>query len=786
MLQAFRTGKPAVSQSVQTDKWGSFISAFAPVRDPYGNVALIAGVDYTADQYAAEFAGVDRATLLGILVALVGSVLFGTGVFVVQQQRETSVGRLKAASKTLESQAQEREFYISQLMDMKQFAQTTIDALSYQVAVLDECGKIITVNKTWNAFAEANGGIEAACGIGANYLAVCDEAAGDWNAEAPDVARGIRAVMDGELDVFTLEYPCHSPWELRWFALRVTRFPGDGPVRVVVAHEDISQRKRAEIDLALANADLEVRVQERTMSLEQAHWEAQHALDLVDATVDGVFIFDQDFRLTYVNQGAIEQVGYTREELHLMSILDIKPEYNRESFQQLLTPLTSRQRDKTSIETVHRHHDGRNIPVEVNLRYIENTGEAGQYVSVARDITEREAARELLVAAKEEAEHANQAKSEFLSRMSHELRTPLNAVLGFAQLLEIQSDDPNTIQSAESIIRGGKHLLDLVNEVLDMAKIEVGKLSVALNVVDINEIVASSIELLRPMADGKGIEILVDHDSMRGIRVEADRQRLAQVVMNLLSNAIKYNRHDGRVVVRCVTQEEAWCRIEFSDTGPGIDSENLNRLFVPFERLGDGQAEGTGLGLVVSKGLMELMGGNLLLANTSKLGSTFAIDLRTSQEAAGLVGDKIIHQNTHVWFDGRELKIVYVEDNLDNILLIERAFAGHPSVELAFAKDVANGLKLIRQVVPDLVLLDLHLPDGTGSDVLAGMLQDPNTDDIPVVILSADVSPSQIEALTRQGAKAYLTKPIEVTDLFELIETLIPVNGGSNVREAAR
>ncbi len=781
MLQAFQTGKPTVSPQVQTDKWGSFISAFAPVRGPDGRVALIAGVDYTADEYAGQLAAMDRAATVGAFIGLLVSGLFGLGVFVIQRKREKIIGRLKLASRTLESQARERESFISKLTDMKQFAQTTIDALSYQVAVLDESGEIIAVNKTWSEFAEANGGQPEVCGVGVNYLSICDNAKGEWRTEAPIVAEGIRDVVSGKRDHFTLEYPCHSKTKLRWFTIRVTRFPDDGPAHVVVAHENITARKRAEMELVLANTGLESRVLERTERLEQAKQDAQKALALVDATADGVFIFDQDtFQFTYVNQGAIEQVGYSRDELHSMTVLDVKQAFDWESFRDLISPMIDRTSERINFETFHRHKDGHDVPVEINLQYVAPTDSGGQFVAVVRDITERKASQALLLAAKEEAERANRAKSEFLSRMSHELRTPLNAVLGFAQLLEMQSNDPNTLQSAESIIKGGKHLLSLVNEVLDLAKIEVGKLSVTLDSVDLSQVVDSCIEMVQQAADERGITFLLDQASLEGVQVKADSQRLVQVITNLLSNAVKYNCHEGRIEVRCIVHDKTSCRVEISDTGAGIDFENLKRLFVPFERLGDNQAEGTGLGLVVSKGLMELMGGSLVLVSTSESGSTFAIDIPTSHEPGSVRVEAVVPVNARIFLGGQELKIVYVEDNLDNILLLERAFDGCTSVELSFAKDAASGLRLIRSALPDIVLLDLHLPDGSGSDVLASMRQDPATADIPVVILSADASPSQIDALLASGARAYLTKPVDLAALFNLINTLAPGIGRDN------
>ncbi|MBI1332540.1 MAG: hypothetical protein GC165_06640 [Armatimonadetes bacterium] len=237
-----------------------------------------------------------------------------------------------------------------------------------------------------------------------------------------------------------------------------------------------------------------------------------------------------------------------------------------------------------------------------------------------------------LTQAIEEAKQANAAKSEFLSHMSHELRTPLNAVIGFAQLLQMRAPDPKTVDSAEAILKGGQHLLDLVNEILDLAKIESGKLSVEVEPVLVKPVIEHAVSMVRPIAAQRGVAFRLCQTPLEDLAVHADQQRLLQVTLNLLSNAVKYNRPDGEISIRCSMLDAETFRLEIEDTGQGIPGEHVSRLFAPFERLGDQSAEGTGLGLALSRNLAHLMGGDLMLLRTSPEGTTFALDLRAVNE----------------------------------------------------------------------------------------------------------------------------------------------------------
>src|SRR5713226_3461712 len=389
-----------------------------------------------------------------------------------------------------------------------------------------------------------------------------------------------------------------------------------------------------------------------------------------------------------------------------------------------------------------------------------------------RQVTERLEAEEAARLAKGEAERANRAKSEFLSRMSHELRTPLNAILGFGQLLEMDSLEPEQQESVQQILLGGKHLLDLINEVLDIARIESGMMTLSLEPLLLADALGEAIDLVRPLAAGQGIDLKSEDPCPDDLYVRADRQRLKQVFLNLLSNAVKYNRPGGRVTVRRTEIPEYGQRVEVSDQGPGIAPELMNRLFVPFERL-EAEAsgvEGTGLGLAISKGLMEAMGGTLGATSVPGQGSTFFVDLPLTEALGTLVGHRGAEGSTAGLARGDSHTILYIEDNLANLRLIEGALNRRPGITLLTATQASIGLDLARQQQPDLILLDLHLPDAPGQELLRQLKADPRTRSIPVIVISADATPAQMRNLLAAGAQVYLTKPIDVPRFFQALD----------------
>jgi len=390
-----------------------------------------------------------------------------------------------------------------------------------------------------------------------------------------------------------------------------------------------------------------------------------------------------------------------------------------------------------------------------------------------------DAQRAELVAAREASDEANAAKSQFLSRMSHELRTPLNAVLGFGQLLELEDLDASQREYVKQVLRGGRHLLELINEVLDIARVEAGRMALSMEPVALHEALEDVAAMIAPLAADREVGVEV-RDVDPALHVMADRQRLRQVLINLVSNAVKYNRTGGHVTLAAAAAGGR-AEVSVTDTGIGIPAASLERLFVPFERLGAERTdiEGTGLGLALSKRMVEAMGGTLRVASREGEGTTFTVDLAAADAPGAGEPDGEDRSAVRLGPDTRPT-ILYIEDNESNIGLVERIFERRSSVRLLVARTGESGIETAAHARPDLILLDLHLPDADGRDVLARVRAEPRLEGVPVVVLSADATPGQIARLLRAGATGYLTKPIDVHELLTTVGAL--TNGG----EAAR
>ena len=368
----------------------------------------------------------------------------------------------------------------------------------------------------------------------------------------------------------------------------------------------------------------------------------------------------------------------------------------------------------------------------------------------------------------ERLRRADEAKSEFLSRMSHELRTPLNAVLGFGQLLQVDTLTKPQMENVAQILRSGRHLLDLINEVLDLSVVEAGRLTLSVEPVELDDVIREAVTLVGPNASGRNIALLVESDN--ACWMSGDRQRLLQVLLNLFSNAVKYNREGGSVRATSGCDENvAW--IEVEDTGPGIPLERLDRLFQPFDRLGmeATSVEGVGLGLSLSKVLIEAMAGSISVRSVVGEGTTFRLEVpATSAPAGGWEPQRVLDDpKTTIPLEGR---VLYIEDNESNVRLVRRIVERRPGVELLTAAQGSIGVELAQHHDPALVLLDLHLPDMHGADVLAQLRATPRTAGLPVVILSADATAEQVTRLFAAGASDYLTKPLDVAKVLAVLD----------------
>ncbi|MGX4643368.1 ATP-binding protein [Massilia sp. SYSU DXS3249] len=382
----------------------------------------------------------------------------------------------------------------------------------------------------------------------------------------------------------------------------------------------------------------------------------------------------------------------------------------------------------------------------------------------------------------DEARNANQAKSAFLSSMSHELRTPLNAILGFAQILTSDSLPTTDLQKKEfanHILKSGRHLLTLINEILDLAKVESGTVSLSMEPVDLDEVLRECRTMVEPMAAARGVRVLFP-DEARAMLL-ADRTRLKQVLLNLLSNAIKYNRDAGAVVLDCTQVGPGRLRIAVQDTGMGLRPDQVDSLFQPFNRLGQeaGAQEGTGIGLVVTRRLVELMGGTINVTSSPSVGSVFSIELASTAPLASAVD--AIAQPVPPPVEraaGEPHLLLYVEDNPANLKLVEEIVRFRPDLRLLAAGDGPLGLSLARTHRPEIILMDLNLPGMSGLDVLKELRRDARTSAIPVIALTANAMASDVERGIEAGFFRYLTKPIDIDRFNEAIDgTLAHLKG---------
>ena len=630
----------------------------------------------------------------------------------------------------------------------------------------------------------------------------------------------------------------------------------------------------------------------------------------LDLTHEALFLFSPTtLRLFYINQSAIQQLGYSKPELQTMTLAQLQPGYDENQLRQLLAPLLKGLTQSITVETTHRHRDGHLFPVEISLQYIRPRGEPARFMAIVRNISDRVAAaarlqeiearnrlllesvgegiigvdtegtaifinpsacdmlgysaeeligqqthqlihhshadgspyphqqcpvyaafvkgtrqqvddevfwrkdgsslpvsytstpiedkgrfigsvvafrdisarlqtEQAMIAAKVAAERANLAKSEFLSSMSHELRTPMNAILGFGQLLAFDDNlNPEQRDQVQEIITAGHHLLNLINEVLDLAKVESGRIELTLEPVALYPVIEASLGLVTSLANKHHIQL--HHHGVQGAIVRADRTRLKQVLLNLLSNAIKYNRKGGSVTITLPSAGGAMLRLQVTDTGPGIPAASLGALFEPFNRLKaeHSNIEGTGIGLTITRRIIELMGGRIGVESQVGVGSSFWIDLPvatlpshsgTPEEMAPPPTTETVVNTTTASATHRT--ILYIEDNPANLKLVARLFSQHPQARLLTAHTPKLGLELAQARHPDLILLDINMPGMDGYQLLQLLQADESLKGIPVIAVTANAMPRDIERGRAAGFRDYLTKPLDIARFHRVIQ----------------
>jgi signal transduction histidine kinase/ActR/RegA family two-component response regulator len=389
---------------------------------------------------------------------------------------------------------------------------------------------------------------------------------------------------------------------------------------------------------------------------------------------------------------------------------------------------------------------------------------------------ERRRAEEALLVAKKELESSNQAKSEFLARMSHELRTPLNSILGFSQVLNTDPDEPLTPSQKESvrqILKAGWHLLALINEVLDLARIESGKLPLSIESVGVEQIVREALTLIAPLAEKHQVKVVDETKPLRQVYVQADRTRLKQVLLNLLSNGVKYNRTGGTVTLTCTRPAEGRLALAIADTGQGLTDEERGLLFTPFTRLRPkAEIEGAGMGLAITKRLIELMGGSIGVESEPGKGSRFFFELAVGEKPP-VEGEETDPSLIISRSDDTEVTLLHIEDNPANRALVKRILERRPHIRVIAADTAEKGLELARTRDPNLIILDINLPGMDGFEALARLKGFVDTKHIPVIALTANAMPSDVKRGLEAGFLQYLTKPVDVKEFLRTVDLFL-------------
>ncbi|MCW5664252.1 MAG: PAS domain S-box protein [Piscinibacter sp.] len=514
------------------------------------------------------------------------------------------------------------------------------------------------------------------------------------------------------------------------------------------------------------------RAAERALAAAEARWKFA-----LDGAGDGVWDYDEDSRIAYFSPRWKEMLGYAENELgqSLNEWLDrIHPD-DVDTVRQAIERY--RAGSLAQYRTEHRlqHRDGRWVWVLDRGKIVERhaDGRPRRVVGTHTDITLLKAAEQALLD-KQAAELASRAKSEFLSRMSHEIRTPLNAVIGFSQLLRLQPDSPpgKVAEYADHVLRASEHLLALVNEVLDLQRVEDGRVPLNVEPIELAPLVQDTLELVRPIAQQR--RVALDSRVSPGRWLAADAHALRQVLVNVISNAVKYNRPGGWVCVTLLESAPGRCVIGVEDTGVGLSNGQLARLFQPFERLGHETSgiEGTGLGLVIARGLTEQMGGSLTLSSVPEAGTLARIELPAAQPPERPVASLPPEPAPGPAVAARPLRLLYVEDNRINALLFEEAMRVLGGCELRVAEDGAEALALVRDWTPEVLVLDAHLPDMSGHEVLRRLRERAELAGVPAYMCSADAMPEDLARARQAGFDGYWTKPIELGVVNAELEAL--------------
>jgi PAS domain S-box-containing protein len=598
-------------------------------------------------------------------------------------------------------------------------------------------------------------------------------------AKALSIELGSTITPGFEALVFKASRGIEDIYELTYIRKDGSRFPA------IVSVTALRGDDGAIIGYLLIGTDNTVRkqIEEDRMKLDQRLRDQQfYTRSLIESNIDALMTTDPLGIITDLNKQMEALTGCTRDELIGAPFKGYftEPERAEAGIRQVLN-----EKRITNYELTARARDGRETVVSYNASTFHDRDRKLLGVfAAARDVTERKRFERALQesnleleSAKFVAEKANLAKSDFLSSMSHELRSPLNAILGFAQLMESSTPAPSESQGARisQILKAGWHLLKLINEILDLAVIESGQVSLSRESVSVSEVMMECETMMGPEAQKLGIRMTFPKFETP-IFVKADLTRLKQIVINLLSNAIKYNRDEGTIVVECALNAPERVRISVRDTGKGLSPEKLAQLFQPFNRLGqEGNIVGTGIGLVVTKKLAELMDGSIGVESKPGVGSVFWCELAaTSAPQLKIAGVESAASVRSKLAPGAPLRtLLYVEDNPANMELVKQLIALSPDLRLLTAVNGTLGIRLARSALPKVILMDINLNGISGIDALKILREDPTTSHIPIIALSANAMPRDVAKGMKAGFFRYITKPIKVDEFMESLNAAL-------------
>ena len=717
-------------------------------------------------QYQLVHSNADRNIFTIFALVLLISIIAATIVIMRTRRIETSLATAKESAQNalnaLRHNHENLENIVSarteELAQSRHILELVINAIPQRVFWKDMEGKYLGCNRSYARDAG---------------FASPDELIGKtdrdmpWSEHAERFARVDRSVIDTQVPRLKVEellttYNGNS----RWFEVNKTPITNteDETLGILGTFQDITERKEREEELLQLNDEL-IESEEKYRRL------FEYSEDPMWIIVDKEFIL--------ANDAASRILGYESvDELTTTHPSRLSPEYQPDghsSFDKANAMMDlAYQYGYHRFEWIHQKKNGDLFPVEVTLTKIPAAGKDALFC-VWRDITEHKNLEQNLDEARKEAVSANQAKSDFLSSMSHELRTPLNAILGFSQLLKIDTEHPLSAEQKDhinDIINAGNILLELINEVLDLAKIESGGMDFETSRIELSELLNKCLSLIKPLAINHHVQLIHHAVDAPPIWFTADKTRIKQVFLNLLSNAIKYNRHDGSgtVTIDHALSESGRFRLNIRDTGNGIGEKDIPQLFTAFNRLNyeSSAIEGSGIGLVITKKLVELMGGSIGVESKAGVGSNFWIEFPTDDTRAHDSPAKGIPKTRpHLNASG---SILYIEDNAFNLKLVAKIISKQTSYTLYTAEEPIKGLELAIEHRPQLILLDINLPVMNGFEVLKRLRDNELTKDSKIIALSANAMPKDIEAATAAGFDDYLTKPLDIGEFLATLQ----------------